>query len=56
LGVGGTTGTDDTTNTKIEINGVSNGGAEAGNIILRTYIHMKFYSIYHTVPQMFING
>ena len=41
---------------KIEINGVSNGTSEAGSVILRTYNHMKFYSIYHTEPHMFING
>jgi hypothetical protein len=56
LGIGGTTGTDDTTNMKIEINGVRNGSAEAGAMTSRTYIHMKFYSMYHTAPQMFING
>ena len=25
-------------------------------MILRTYVHMKFYSIYHSAPQIFING
>ena len=45
LGLGGTTGADDTTNMKIEINGVSNGTSEAGSMILRTYTHMKFYSM-----------
>ncbi len=25
-------------------------------MILRTYVHMKFHSIYHSVPLMFING
>jgi hypothetical protein len=55
LGVG-VTGADDNTNMKIEIIGVSNGASEAGNMILGTYVHMKFYSIYDSVPQMFING
>jgi hypothetical protein len=36
LGLGGTTGTDDTTNMKIEINGVSHASAEAGNMIGRS--------------------
>ncbi len=41
---------------KIEINSVNNGTAEAGSMILRTYTHMKFYYVYHTAPQMYING
>jgi hypothetical protein len=56
LGIGGVTGADDQTNMKIEINGASNGSGEAGNIIIRTYSHIKMYSQYFTVPQMFING
>ncbi len=56
LRVGGVTGADNNTNMKIEINGVSHDSAEAGNMIIRTYVHMKFYSIHNSVPQMFING
>ncbi len=36
LGIGGVTGIDDTTNMKIELNGVSNGSGEAGNMIIRS--------------------
>jgi hypothetical protein len=56
LGIGGITGLDDTTNMKIELNGVSNGSGEAGNIIIRTYAHIKMYSQYYTAPQLFFNG
>jgi hypothetical protein len=56
LGLGGTSGTDDNTNMKIEFNGASNGSDEAGNMIIRTYSHIKMYSQYFTAPQMFING
>ena len=42
---------------KIELHGVYNSGdSELGNIIIRTYSHLKIYSKYHTAPQMFING
>ena len=50
LGIGGATGADDQTNMKIEINGVSNGSSENGNIIIRTYSHIKMYSQYYTAP------
>ena len=57
LGLGGATGADDTSNMKIELHGVYNtGDSESGNIIIRTYNHLKIYSQYHTAPQMFING
>ena len=46
LGIGGATGADDHTHMKIEINGVSNGSGESGNIIIRTYSHIKMYSQY----------
>jgi hypothetical protein len=41
---------------KIDLNGVSNGTSEAGSMILKTYTHMKFYSMYYTAPQTFMNG
>ncbi len=42
LGLGGVTGADDTTNMKIELHGVYNtGDSEFGNIIIRTYSHLK---------------
>jgi hypothetical protein len=56
LDLGGTAGTDDNTNMKIELNWASNGSGEAGNMIIRTYSHIKMYSQYFTAPQMYING
>ncbi len=42
---------------RIEIHGVNNtGDSELGNITIRTYSHIKMYSQYYTVPQIFING
>jgi len=41
LGLGGVTGADDTTDMTIELNGVSNGSGESGNIIMRTSSHIK---------------
>ena len=32
------------------------GDSEMGNIIIRTYAHLRIYSQYFTVPQMCING
>jgi len=56
LGLGGVSGADDNTNMKIELHGAYNSDGESGNMIIRTYAHLKIYSQYFTVPQMFING
>ncbi len=42
---------------RIEIHGVNNSGdSELGNIIIRTYSHIKMYSQYYAAPQIFVNG
>ncbi len=42
---------------RIEIHGVNHSGdSELGNIIIRTYAHIKMYSQYYTVHQIFVNG
>jgi hypothetical protein len=46
LGLGAVSGTNnENTNMRIEIHGVNNSGdSELGNIIIRTYSHIKMYS------------
>jgi hypothetical protein len=57
LSLGAVSGTSENTNMRIEIHGVNNSGdSEVGNIIIRTYSHIKMYSQFYTVPQIFVNG
>ena len=57
LSLGAVSGTSENTNMRIEIHGVNNSGdSDVGSIILRTYSHIKMYSQFYTVPQIFVNG